>query len=236
MAVGITRTADPAGVAHSSNVTTYSTQSIGAASVDRVVALVVTKEVATVVLNSVTCNSGGGAVAMRLADGNTFGSMGAWLYWLNVPSGTTADFALTWSGAILAAENHIFVYAITDAAFPPKSTGNNTSTDMDVTAPLTTGSITIPANGGFLAGASGATDAAAGNKTWANATEDRDVDAGGFQATSAIRTTSGTVTVTCTGGTNGEDGVMAWFILEQATMTADLVNQPPMQAAARWQR
>lgn len=231
MAVAIAQTADPAGVSHSGNVTTYSTISIGAAAADRIVLLVVGKEVATVVLNSVTCDSGGGAVAMRLANGNTFGNMGAWIYWLGVPSGTTANFALTWSGAITNIQNHISVYRMVDGGGPPKSTGNNTSTDMDVTAPLTTGSITIPVNGGFIAVAVGATDTVA--KTWANATEDLDVDAGDFRHTTALRVTSGTVTVTCTGGTNAEDGAMAWAIFEQALMLTDLVSIPPMAPATR---
>lgn len=227
MAVAISRTADPAGIAHTANVTTYAGAAIGTASADRVVLVLVGKEVATTVLSSMTCDSGGGAVAMRLASGNTFGSMGAWIYWLGVPTGTTASFALTWSGAILAAENHIAVYITTDAAFPPQVSGNNTSTDMDVTAPLTTGSISIPTNGGFLAIAAGGTDAVA--KTWANATEDLDEDAGGFQYTTASRVTALTTTaVTCTGGTNGEDGVLAYVILEQAKMLTDILVMPPL--------
>ncbi len=222
MAVAITRTADPAGVAGSGNATTYTSAATGTASDDRVTAVTISKEVATLAPSSVTLAGD----LMRLASGNTFGSMGAWIYWLGNPSGTTATVVVNWGGNPLSTENHISVYAITDAAFPPKTVGNNTSTDMDATAPLTTGSITIPTNGGFLAVAAGATVL---GKTWANATEDLDVSAGGYEHTTAIRVTALTTTaVTCTGGTNGEDGVLAYMILEQAKMPTDILVMPPL--------
>jgi hypothetical protein len=81
---------------------------------------------------------------------------------------------------------------------------------MDATDPLTTGSTTIPANGGMIAVAACATDTVA--KAWANLTEDIDEDAGDFRFTTAFSTTSGTATRTCTGTTNGEDGSLAWVI------------------------
>lgn len=232
MAVGITRTADPAGVNHSSNVTTYSGAATGTASGDRVTFLAVMKEVATVTASSATMDNGGGDVAMvQVGSGITFGNMGVWLFWLPNQTGTTATFKVTWSGAITNVQNHVFVYAATDAAMPPFASGTNSSTDMDSNAPLTTGSITIATGGGVLAVAAGGTDAAAGNKTWAGTgtSEDRDVDAGDFQATAAINTTAGTTTITCTGGTNGEDGVMIWVNLRQSSTP----GLPPVQPNIR---
>lgn len=223
MAVAIAQASNPAGVSAIANASTYSGVGTGTASNDRIVAVLIGKEVATTVVSTVTIDG----AAMTLANGTTFASMGAWIYYLSWPTGTTATIVVNWNGAILDTENHIAVYAITDAAAPPKSTGVNTSTDMDVTAPLTTGSITIATNGGFIAVAAGAADAAAGNKTWANATENLDADAGGFQFTTAFRTTALAATaVTCTGGTNGEDGVLAYAIFEQATIPS-LVMPPP---------
>jgi hypothetical protein len=148
-----------------------------------------------------------------ITSGATFGSQGAWAYWIPYPAGTTATIAVTWSGAATNVQEHIAVYAITDAVFPPLVSGTSTSTDMDASAPLTTGSQTIPTNGGALAIASCANDAT--TKTWANITIDLDTDAGDFRFTTAKSTTSGTVTMTCTGSTNQEDGAMVYMIFAQ---------------------
>ncbi len=228
MAVAITRTADPVGVtADGSNNANYSAASIGTASDDRVVWLLIGKEVATLTPGAVTIDGS----AMALVNGNTFGSMGAWIYRRNWPTGTTANFVVPWGGAITNVQNHVAVYITTDAKAPEKSNGNNTSTDMDATAPLTTGSVTIPTGGGMLAVAVGATDAV--GKTWANITEDLDEDAGNFQFGTASTLTPGTVTVTCTGGTNLEDGAMAWAIFEQSSSPLNLSMPPPAIIARR---
>lgn len=215
MAVAIAQTANPAGVNHSSNVTTYTAASVGVASSDRIVVVAIGKEVASVSVSSVTIDGG----AATLADGATFNDMGAWLYYRALPSGTTADIAVTWSGAITSTQNHIAVYAVTGGTL--STAGNDTSDDMDATDPLTTGSTTIPANGGMLAVAVGAMDAGGGSgKTWANLTEDIDSDVGVFKFTTATSTTSGTATRTCTGGADGEDGALAWAIFAPAAAGA----------------
>lgn len=216
MAVSIgTSVANPAGVSASSNVATYSNISIGAAAEDRIVALVVTAELTNATPNSATIDFGSGAVAMEPSTLGSFGVMRARIFWLPVPTGTTATFAVTFGANPTNVQNHVSVYRIVGAR-PLPTTGGNGSTDMDATAPLTTGSITIATDGGFLAVAAGATDTVA--KTWANATEDLDIDAGAFRHTTATRTTAGTVTVTCTGATNGEDGAMSWSIWTPGTL------------------
>jgi hypothetical protein len=129
----------------------------------------------------------------------------------NAPTGTVATVRVTWSGAVLATENHISIYAVTGHDQTLDASGTDTSNDMDTTDPLTTAAITIPANGGFVAAAACATDTT--TKTWANATGDLTVDAGTFRHVTATRTTALTATaVTLTGSTNGEDGAMTWII------------------------
>lgn len=212
MPVAITRTANPAGVNHSANVTTYSAVSIGTAAFDRVVAVLVGGEVASDP-QSATIDYGAGAVAMSSTTLATFGSMRARIFYLPVGgAATTATIAITWSAAVTNVQNHISVYSVTGAKGALNTSNVNTSTDMDSTAPLTTGSSTIPANGGMLAVAVGATDGTA--KTWANLGEDLDEDAGDFRYTTAFSTTAGTATRTCTGGTNNEDGAMVWVVFD----------------------
>ncbi len=205
MAVAITQTANPAGISAISGNVTYSGASTGTASADRIVFLLIGCELSTAVPESVTIDGN----AMALADGTTFTDMGAWIYWKEWPSGTTADFFIDWFQSPTSTQNHVAVYAVTGAT-TTFTTGNDTSTDMDSNDPLTTGSTTIPTDGGMLAVAVGASDGQ--NKTWANLTEDIDADVGGFKFTTATSLTPGTATRTCTGGANAEDGVLAWII------------------------
>lgn len=229
MAVAITNTANPAGVSHTANVTTYSGVSTGAAVPGRITVVAIGKEVATVAPTGVTLNDGSGATAMTLIAGNTFGNMGAWLYYLPMEwrTPTTADIAVTWSGAITNTQNHIAVYTVTDAIFPATSSGTDTSTDMDATDPLTTGSTTIPAGGGMLALASTATNTT--TKTWTNLTIDLNTDTSAFKFTTGTSTTAGTATRTCQGSTNGEDGVLAWVTFSPSA----IAGLPPVQPTMR---
>lgn len=231
MAVAITRTADPAGVSHTANVTNYSSQSVGSAAKGRLVVACIGKEVATVTVSSVTITDDVGTRTMASIAGTTFGNNGAWMYQAPVSdTATTVDIAITWSGAITNAQNHLTLYVLTDAQGPPSSSGTGTSTDMDATDPLTTGSRTIPTNGGMLACASCATDTVA--KTWANLTEDLDADAGAFRWTTAFSTTPATATVTVTGATNGEDGVLVWAIFAASADPFTFAMPPPLPAGA----
>lgn len=210
MAVAITQTANPAGVAASSTIATYTAASIGTAASDRIVVVVVGTELAAA--NPSACTIDG--TAMTAASGGDFAAVQTQIFYKFWPTGTTADIAVTYSATSPgAAANHIAVYSVTGATDTLNSSGNDGSSDMDATDPLTTGSITIPTNGGFIAVAAGAADTVA--KTWANATEDIDDDAGTFRFTTATRTTALTTTaVTCTGGTNGEDGALSYIILD----------------------
>jgi hypothetical protein len=219
VAVAIARTADPTSVSASSSIATYSAVSIGTAAADRIVAIVVTSELTSASPNSVTIDYGSGPVAMTGGSLGNFLAVHARIFYLPVPTGTTADFAVTFGANTSNTQNHVSVYKVTGAALALSASGNNGSTDMDVTAPLTTGSVTVPSNGGFLGVAAGAITTTTA-KAWANATEDLEVSAGGYCHTAAIRTTSGTVTITVTGTSNNEDGALSWVIFKPGYFVA----------------
>ncbi|HRN86081.1 MAG TPA: hypothetical protein PK863_02015 [Candidatus Dojkabacteria bacterium] len=219
MAVVITQTANPAGVNTSSNVATYSSVAIGAAAANRIVVVLVGSELASASINSVTL----GGNAMSAGTQGNFGAVYARAFYLAYPTGTTADIVVTYGAGATSTQNHIAVYSVTGGVY--SATGADQSSDMDTTDRLTTGAITIASGGGFIAIAAGATDTAA--KTWANATEDLDVDAGGFRFTTATRTTALTATaVTCTGGTNGEDGALSYLLFTANVSPTVALNSP----------
>lgn len=220
MAVGITRTALPAPTASSSGVSTLTGVSIGTASADRKVVLSVVSE-ANTSFDAATIDFGGGAVSMTPIHNDVAqGSMHARSWIADAPTGTTATFTVTVGGSLTTTNWQPIVHAVTGAHATFQAQGTDASTDMDSTDPLTTGSQTIPSGGGFIGFAGGATDTVA--KSWANATVDVEQDSGTLRATSATRTTSGTVTITCTGTTNGEDGVLTWMIFKQATVVVNV--------------
>lgn len=220
----ITRTANPAGVSASSNVATYSTVDIGAAASNRIIVVVVASELAASTPSGCTIDYGSGDTAMTAGTGGNFGAVYAQTYRLLVPTGTTATIKVTFSATNpTSTQNHIAVYRILDGVY--SSAGGDGSSDMDATDPLTTGAITIASGGVFVAVAGKATDTV--RATWANATEDLDVDAGALGFTTATRATALTTTaVTCTGGTNGEDGALSYLIFTDNTEPTVVLNSP----------
>jgi hypothetical protein len=226
MAIAITRTADPVGVNGSGTTVTYSAASTGTAAADRVTAVVVTSEDATAAaVTGVTV----GGIALAKGAAAQFTAMNAAIFHALNPAGTTGDVVVTYTGtAPLAAANHVSVYAVTGTDTGLASSGTHTSTDMDVTAPLTL-AIVIPTNGGALAVACGAVSSSAA-KTWANITEDLEIATGNYCHTTATRTTSGSVTITCTGTTNQEDGALACVIFNppsnRQTLAVPFTMQP----------
>lgn len=209
MAVSITQTANPAGQNAASNIATYSTVAIGDAAPNRIIVVTVGTELTSSTPSACTIDYGSGDTAMTAGTGANGGILYSQLYWLAVPTGTTATIKVTYSSTNpTSTQNHIAVYKILGGTF--STTGSDSSLDMDASDPLTTGSTTIAAGGGMIAVAAGGTDTT--GKTWANLTEDVDADAGTFRFTTATSVTAGTATRTCTGGTNGEDGAMSWII------------------------
>jgi hypothetical protein len=193
---------------------TLSSTSIGTADAGRVVVLNITTELNDITsIDSATIDYGTGAQAMTAGVSATNAPVKIHQFYLPAPTGTTATFVIsfTMSKANTSSVIHyVSVYKVTGCSSTPASTGSDTSSDMDASDPLTTGSITIPTNGGFLAVVGGSIETDA--KTWANATEDLDLDGGNHRHTTAISTTAGTVTVTCTGGTNNERGCLSYII------------------------
>jgi len=216
MAVSVTQTAAPASVSPVADVAVFTGLSIGAAASDRIVCLCYTHESSSGAPTGILA----GAAAMTLGPSAVFGSMRAQIWYLAIAAGTTTTFTLTWNTDEAGTTDiyTIAIYSVLGSTGTLSQSGTDTSTDMDSTDPLTTGSITLASGDGFLAVAACATDTVA--KTWANATEDIDSDVGSLRQTTATRVTSGTVTITCTGGTNAEDGTLAWVVFAAASAVA----------------
>src|SRR5512139_342564 len=213
MAVAIVQTADVAGVLAVSNICTYTNVAIGTASVDRIVVVCCGIESASIPQSATI----GGAAMSATPNGN-FGSMSSMLFYKAVPAGTTATIAITFSGAVAAAENHITVYAVTGAAVTPLVVGaGNGSTDMDSSAALTTGALTVPTGGGIIACAVGATNTT--TMTW-SANVAADINAshlGNYTFGTALGTSAITATaVTCTGSVNNQAGALGWLVFGPA--------------------
>src|SRR5262245_33647931 len=98
MAVAITQTANPAAAGTGTTVT-YSGASIGTAAPDRTVVLLVGTELTAGAITSATINPGSGAVSMLAGTNGSTGAVGTRIFYLLVPSGTTADFAITFAAS-----------------------------------------------------------------------------------------------------------------------------------------
>jgi hypothetical protein len=206
--IDITRTADPSGVSSSSNVATYSGVSIGAADEWRIIVVTVTAELASASPNSATINSGGGAETMSATTIANETDVYSRIFYHRVPSGTTADIAVTFGAGVSSTENHITVYRVTGVKITPAFSGANSSTATNST-PVTTGSITIKDGGGVIAVMGCNFDLF--SITWTNATKDVDIDAGGQRHSTATHTTSGTVTITASSPGSSSDGALSWI-------------------------
>jgi hypothetical protein len=202
--VVITQTASPAGVASVSTTSSYTGTSIGTASANRIVAVLVATELALALPNRVQV---GGVTLTAVAAGNN-GSIYARLFYGVIATGSTATIDVRYDINVTASQNRIAVYSVTGANATPLSSGADGSPAADGLDPLTTGSITIPTNGGFLAVAANGQDGAA--MTWTNATEDIDIDGGNMRFSTATRTTAGTVTITAAG--NNDPGALSWIV------------------------
>lgn len=182
---------------------------IGAADASRVVVAMLAGELSGDLV-SMTVDVGSGATAMNATTLASFNSMRARIFYLAAPTGTTATFVATYGGTPSGNQASVAFYTVTGIDPTPTTSGVDTSDDMDSTDPLTTGSVTIPDGGAFLAVASASFDTVA--KTWTNATEDEDDDAGTFRFLSATSVSPGTTTVTVQGTSNGEDGALAYVV------------------------
>lgn len=217
--VSVTEVASPAGVAATIFVSTYTGQSIGSASSGRIIVVAAGSELGFGSIDQAEIDYGSGYVTMNAAPQGRQGINHARLFWLRVPTGTTADFKITFGGnSPTATQNKIAIYRVMDAVVA--DSGSDASTDLS-TVSLTTGSITVPSYGLFFAVATGAVDTDA--KTWTNATAFVDSDVGSFRFTTARRTTSGSVTVSVAGAASGEDGGLSWLTFLAAANANELL-------------
>lgn len=210
--VSIARTANPATIAAtggSGGTGVFSSQSIGAASADRIVVLCLTWESSSRSLSSVSNGFGAMTIAAGLSHPNDTRSA---IYYRSTPTGTTDDFVVIFDGAVT--EVHGTIYAVRGADAGSITGDVDDSLDMDSSSPLSM-DITIPLNGGALAVACCGSNSNA--KTWTNITEDIDEDAGAFRHTTAFSTTSGAATITCQGTSSGENGQMACVVFSPAS-------------------
>lgn len=205
--------ANPTAAASASPTATWSSVAIGTASANRMVIATITWEANTRTPTGLTIDYGSGATAMNMVGSGQAGQSGARIFWLKVPTGTSATFVVTFDNNV-GSQVKLLVYYATNANASLNGSGNDDSLDMDATDPLTTGSVTIPANGGIFLVACGGTDTNA--KTWANANEQFDAGITTHRCTVAYTTAAGTVTITCTGTSDGEDGQLVWIIIDPA--------------------
>lgn len=146
---------------------------------------------ATVVVNADTATSSGG-LAIAIAD---------------VPTGTTADVAITFSGTV--ARSSVSLYRVINLT---SSTIHASTTDTAATSGEVTGSLNVPANGFCIAGAVTVDGTA---WTWsAGPTENYDVDIGsasnGFSSALGEYVSAQTpLTVTATCGTGSRSALVA---------------------------
>lgn len=211
--VVITNTATPGNATPSGAVSTYNSISIGAAAADRIVVLNCVQEGgALFTANSATIDFGTGPVSMTACQNSeSFGVQSTRQFWALAPTGTTATFVITYSSTHTAANASISVYRVVGSySTGPIAAGGDSTTDVDATDPLTV-TVDIPYGGAFLAVAESPTETDA--KTWSGASEDLDYDAGSHRHTTAISTAPGnSQVITCTGGVNGEDAVLAYCV------------------------
>ena len=133
-----------------------------------------------------------------------------------------ATVAVTFSGLATATENEIAVYKLTGASTTLNTQGNNTSTDMDASTPLTSGTQNVTAGNLLFVVAGGAADTS--THTVTNATADLNADAGDFRFVTATRTTTAAAAATIASTVNGSDGSMAYAIFAAGSPLSNMAG------------
>lgn len=223
MAVTVAKQTTPSSVAGSGNTVTYTSVAIGASSADRIVVIAPTSEDATAgAVTRVTLQPGGAGTTKDLIKitSGVFGAMNASLWYGCVPeSGTTATVVVTYTSTAPAVNNNLISsYLATGAEAAIAASGNQGLTDIDGNPNSLSVSVTIPSGGAAIGVACGATSSTAA-KAWGGTgtTEREEVGTGNYCHTTADNTTAGSVSITCQGGANGEDGAIAVVVFAQAS-------------------
>lgn len=179
---------------------TFTAQSIGTADATRkIIVAVGWSSAADQTISSMTI--GGVSAAQVVATDTSSGSGGAAIWIADVPTGTTGDIVIDWSGSV--ARCAIAVYRVVNLT-------SSTATDTDTATSASSGVIsvsacTIPANGFAIASVS-CIDGSGGTFTWSGITEDTDQNLASqsFHSTaSKTATGSETPTIQATGTAGG---------------------------------
>ena len=187
----------------SGTVFTFSGEAIGTASAGRFVIVGAFARGGGSATSTITV---GGITAVKAVEGSD--PVGGYTWTLHaaaVPSGTTADIIVTWSGTM--AHTVICVWEMTNAG---STTAYDTSNDVDNSDPLVT-AMDVEA-GGAIVGFSGG-NAGNGAHTWTGITEDSDFDGnGGDYMTGAsleFAAADSSKAVNCAGGLTSRNGMVA---------------------------
>lgn len=199
--VSFVTTAIDTGTATTYNGAAFQGVSIGTAAADRIVAVVVSGQEAARTISSVSI--GGNAATNAVSITTTTGPIGIW--YLAVPSGTTANIFPTFSGACVNAS--LIVYAIYGSSGAPTDNASNTSDPYSTTA------LAISASGVAIGGAHAFSTSTYG---WTGLTEDVDEVVEGARthtsASAAFVTAQSSPTITCDPSSTADGGmvVAAW--------------------------
>lgn len=140
---------------------TFTAQSIGAPSANRIVAVIVGWGISgSTNLSSATI----GGIAATIAGQNDGTNVGDAIIWAKVPTGTTADIVLNWSASI--ARSSIVVFQITNQTADAPSVTVAPAGGADQARSIST--LTGSANGIYIAGSVSGTMS---DTTWTNITE-----------------------------------------------------------------
>ena len=185
-----------------SSTITFSSQSLGTASSDRVIVVALAYEdeddltVSTITLGGTEMNLAVSEIATNGDDNEVF------LYYLSSSSGTTADVAVTFTGGTANGVG-IDVYSLTGIA---SSFPQDTMTDSSISSGTTlSGNIDLKADGVAICVASHVDET--DTWAWTNATEQSDYSTGATYGrnSSASITSSSDSTITVTATTSGSD-------------------------------
>lgn len=217
MAVSIIQTHNLTGV--TGTTATYTSISIGTATDSRIVVVCYGMEQTAQSATNVQIDWGTGTANLTSLASASSGILRGQLFYRQIATGTLATFTITnAANVLLSTAIRGGVYWVNNATTSISTSGLSTSTDMDATTPLTTGSREVPSGGGLLAVAACASGAI--TKTWTNATADMAFNTGLFGLNTGIKTTSGIATTSLQGTLNGEDGSMSWMIFAEAVSAA----------------
>lgn len=163
-----------AGTFDASNATayTFTGAAIGSAAADRVVVVGVgTRTNSAASISSVTIGGNGATLAGSQANDASQGADIAALYYLAVPSGTTATIVVNCSASMVRC--YIAVWAVYGSSGAP----THTATDTAFTAAAVNTTLSCNANGAIIGMAEGLTTTGPSSWTWSGITEQ--VDANG---------------------------------------------------------